>query len=522
MKPMRFGRISPLGLPAAMFAALLVQLPGVSSLEAQDQFGQLVDRIPRSANAVVILNMEKILGSPLGVQEGWKENLSKAFEAGVMRVPPKATRFVLAEQLDFQYMEPIWEAAVMDAGETITVEQIAEARGGKVDSVSDLPAVALPRDRFVVQFAPNTFGVMAPANRQEVYRWVQEIESDKPLSPYLQGAAVYSDKAGTDIIMAIDLEGVVGVKDVVSYLNAVDLPAEAKKDLASLAQWLAGVRGVRLGVTIGAQPVGKLAVDFRDNAPISAELAKTVFLGILAEGGMSLTDLESWKPAASGREVSLTGYFSKDGLRRVLSVVESPAPHDLGARPTGGAVSPSDAEGIKAAKTLEHFNSVTTLLTDIKKDMSGNLANLASMSLWFDKFARRIEALPTLNVDEEMLEYSAYAARQLRNASGAVRGMGIRSGVRQSQITAGPGTGWTAHAAGGGYRYGRWGGYGGGWGVATYSPYDEARAVGQERRKVRYQERGAMAANVHTIRDEIIQATNDIRRVMTERYQIQF
>ena len=69
-------------------------------------------------------------------------------------------------------------------------------------------------------------------------------------------------------------------------------------------------------------------------------------------------------------------------------------------------------------------------------------------------------------------------------------------------------------------RVGAGGGYGGG--VAVYNPYDEARAVSQERRKVRYQERGAMAMNVHTIRDEVIQATNDIRREMTQRYQIEF
>ncbi len=31
-----------------------------------------------------------------------------------------------------------------------------------------------------------------------------------------------------------------------------------------------------------------------------------------------------------------------------------------------------------------------------------------------------------------------------------------------------------------------------------------------------------MAMNVHTIRDEMAQATSDMRRLMTERYQIEF
>jgi hypothetical protein len=108
-------------------------------------------------------------------------------------------------------------------------------------------------------------------------------------------------------------------------------------------------------------------------------------------------------------------------------------------------------------------------------------------------------------------------ARQLRNASLAVRGMGIRSAVRQSQITSADGAG---YGYAGGYRYGRYGWYGGG--VVAYSPRAEVRAVGQERRKVRYQERGAMAGNVHMIRDEVIQATTDVRRSMTQRYQVEF
>ena len=39
---------------------------------AADEFQQLVSQIPRSANAVVLLNMEKAKQSPLGLKEDWK------------------------------------------------------------------------------------------------------------------------------------------------------------------------------------------------------------------------------------------------------------------------------------------------------------------------------------------------------------------------------------------------------------------------------------------------------------------
>ena len=86
-----------------------------ASAYAQDEFRQLVNQLPRSANAVVLLNMEKAKQSPMGVREGWTAKIEKAFEAGLVRAPPQATRFVLAADIDFEFMEPVWEAAVMDS-----------------------------------------------------------------------------------------------------------------------------------------------------------------------------------------------------------------------------------------------------------------------------------------------------------------------------------------------------------------------------------------------------------------------
>jgi hypothetical protein len=101
-----------------------------------------------------------------------------------------------------------------------------------------------------------------------------------------------------------------------------------------------------------------------------------------------------------------------------------------------------------------------------------------------------------------------------------VRTMGIRGGVRTSRIRSGDGT--VGYAYGGGYRYGRYGAYGGAGGYAVYNPRAEARDVTAQRQVVRAEERGTMAADVHTIRDQVIAATADMRRKMTQRYQIEF
>ena len=132
------------------------------------QFGELIKQIPRSANAVVLLNMEKAKQSPMGVREGWTKKVEKAFEAGLYPVPPQAKRFVLASQIDLEFMEPVWSAAIIDLAGNWSMEQIAKRHGGTLDTLSNLSAVALPNDSYAVQFAPQVLGAMSPATAATV------------------------------------------------------------------------------------------------------------------------------------------------------------------------------------------------------------------------------------------------------------------------------------------------------------------------------------------------------------------
>ncbi|MGD0519435.1 MAG: hypothetical protein ABSA26_18005, partial [Thermoguttaceae bacterium] len=133
---------------------------------AADEFQDLVNQIPRSANAVMLLNLEKAKNSPLGIKEDWKGKIENAFAAGASRVPPQVARFVMASQIDFEFMEPVWEVAIMDLDEEIPLGPLAKARGGTLDTIEGLPALLLPNDTYLVQLGPKTLGGMAPANRQ--------------------------------------------------------------------------------------------------------------------------------------------------------------------------------------------------------------------------------------------------------------------------------------------------------------------------------------------------------------------
>ncbi len=501
------------GIIALATTLLLLAGQGQRQSTAED-FKDLVAKVPSGANTIVVLNMEKVRNSRMGAREGWSKSLAQAHADGLFVAPPQATRFVLASQLDFEFVEPLWEAAVVETGAPVTVEEVVLSRGGVLDTLEGRTAAALSNDTYVVQLGPQLLCGMGPANRQVVLQWMRQLSAGQStLSPYLAKAGSFSDTAGTEIILAADLAGALAPQRVENYLGAhADLLKQAKVEPKAVADLLAGIQGIRLGIRIAEQPTARLAVDFNRAVSLPPEFVKQLLLTVLGDAGVMIDDLNQWTPQVSGTEASLSGTFTKNGLRRVTTLISSPAPS---METKEREASPSDSKNMGKA-TLARFQAVTGLFDDLKQDWR-DMKSLAHGAVYFDKYARKIEQMPILNVDPEMLDYSQFVAEQMRAASGAVRTMGVRGGVRESQVTA-PDAGVYSSGYGyGGYRYGAYGSYGG-----YYSPREQARDIGAERRRIQAQEKGVMAGNVSNVRDEVIAATNDIRRKMTQKYQMEF
>jgi len=499
-------------LPVFFTAISFFQFAGF----AADEFQDLVSQIPRSANAVVLLNMEKAKNSPLGLKEDWKGKIENAFAAGAFRVPPQAARFVMASKIDFEFMEPVWEVAIMDLDEEIPLEPLAKSRDGTLDTIEGLPALLLPNDTYLVQLGPKTLGGMAPANRQEVVRWIREVRkpSPPPLSPYLQKAAVYSDEAGSEIIMALDLDGVMSFERVGKYLKSHQKELdEWQADLVKTTQLFSSIQGIRIGVRIGEKQSSKIAVDLRTDASLVASYAKPLLLQVLSDKGALIEDFQSWTVKIKGSEISLAGTLSDSGRQRLMSVIDSPVSENSLAK--APSVSPGEKPAMEAKKSREYFRAVVGMADDLKKDMR-NVKNLASTNYFFDKYAKRIERMPILGVDEELLDYSAFVANTLRQASGSVKTMGIQTNVRQTQATGGGVYSDNGGYGYGGYRYGAYGAYGRGAQMA------DIKAAGAQKRVVGAEETAIMATDVQKLRQDIIAATTDIRRKMTQKYQIEF
>ena len=507
-------------LRVVVFCAVVAACLGPAASQSSAQFQDMVRHVPKGANAIMILNVDNILASPMGVREGWKANLEKAFAAGMIRVPPKANRFVLASQIDFEFMKPNWEAALAEAKRVPWMSKIAKEYEGTLDKIGETEAVVLPNDTYVVLLRKGTLGAMAPANRQAVANWLADLDLGVKLSDYLKKAAEYSDTAGTEIIIALDLAKAFAPSRIDRYLKTKKWLDEMKVDRTALDGILANLKGMRVGIRIGEVPFGKLSVDFSDTVSLSPEIAKRLLLEIIADGGMMIEDLDAWKPEVDGMTLSISGNLSAPGLRKILSVVESPAPAGKSADADEKEPSPGELAARCGQDTLRYFKTIDSFYKDLQQDLR-DARSLSHTKVWFNKYAKKIERMPILNIDPEMLDYGAFVAKGLRAASGSMTSMGINSAARQADIQGSSGN--NAYNYGGygvdrgGYGYGAAAGFN-----AVAGAYAGLRDEAHQRHVVRAEERSIAAMDCQQIKAVLVDATNNIRRKMTEKYKIEF
>jgi len=467
------------------------------SQAAAAQFNELAAKIPGTANAIVLLDGPKLLSSPLATKEGWKEKYEQAFASGLVSIAPDTQQLILASQIDYEFMRPVWEAAVGDLGRERSLADVARRTKGTIDPLGDTQAVALRDDAFLVAFGPKRLGVMSPANRQSVARWLREASSrtQSVLSPYLQGALTASQTSG--IVMAFDLQDAVP-PDVIRAKLATS-PALAGKNinLDAAAKALASIRGLSLEVAVTDGTFGRLMIHFNDDASILAPVAKPLLLEILASLGATIDDIEQWQVESEPQRITLRGPLSTAGRKRVFSLIDQPTSALIAIDKSGTGAELQD-QAQKGMASLAYYRSINSILDEVR-EKSKNAKTFGENALWFDKWARKIDRLPLLNVDAELLAFGRSVGVSLRNMATSLRGIGINTAARSAQI----------------YDSGSYG-YNG------YSYYAEWRDVDDERRAVKADEKAKGAISARSTAGDLATENARIRQVMSQKYQLEF
>jgi hypothetical protein len=229
------------------------------------------------------------------------------------------------------------------------------------------------------------------------------------------------------------------------------------------------------------------------------DLAKPLVLGALQNLGLHADELAAWKVTLAGKSIRMNGPLSADAQRRVFSVIELPVP-ELDAPADGSATAGSDAapanDSAAREASLAYFKSTEVLTADLRKGLKETKAT----SAWLERYAKRIDDLPVLHVDELLLDYGDKLAETFRVMSLSKRQAGIRAGVRATEGT-----------YAGFYDYNGYYNFG----STAYSSAADRRQAEKEEMSV--------ASDTRVQGWKLIDdATADIRRTLTKKYSVEF
>ncbi len=469
---------------------------------ARAGFEELLARVPAMANTIVLVDMQALLDSPAAKKAGWREKYEEAYAAGIASISPEATRAVLAAHLDPSSLQPAWFVVLFELDREPNMLTVARTYHGTPDEINGTKAVILPHNAYVVQFGPRVAGAMAPANRQTVARWLRDTDHEgfDHLAAPLKGA-IQQIEQGAQIVMVLDTQDAIPAEMVRQRIGTAKALEGQRYDVEALSKLVASMNSISMNVTVVDKPRGVASMRFGEDASMLNTYGKELFLEALDNRGMHLDDLQEWVGSAKGTEFDMVGELTADGLRRILSLVEHPvaslsmAPPEP---PQPSEVSADQAQQNQTSATLKYFKSVQTLMNDLKGKTKDS-KTIGLIGVWFGKYADKVDALPMLDVDPTMLDFSQSVSQRFREAQAAIQGIGIQSGAAKAQIY--------------GATYS--------WGSTSYGGYYHEN-VDPERRAAGAQARANGVTEARGIVQSIQEDTAKVRREMTQKYQVEF
>ena len=482
-----------------------------TSAVALADFNDLLRRVPGNANLLVMIDVEKMHASEYAKKQGWKKKHETWYVDSPVMMPPEARQFVIAAALDVGTMESVWEVAVMNMTESPSMSSIARAEGGRTDRFGGADAAWTPLDAYFIQLDERVMGVLHPANRQYASRWVRQKQTlgGESLSPFLKNASKKSD--ADDIVMALELRDAISAEEVLENLQTSRVVSQSDVDLEAMSEALSSIAGVTLRVRIGDKPRGQMKISFGRDVSIMKGFAKERLLEVLRNNGAMIEDFADWKfkIASNGKSIAIDGDLSSGALRKLLSIVELPVP--LKAGETASADPKSTDADAMGYTSQRYFKSVTSLVDGLRKKGGANIGH--SEAVWMVKYARKIDRLPILNVDADMVNFGGFVSGTLRDASGVLESYRQSARARAAAIM--------LERAPSRVAYGSL--YSGTRTTVRRSDLSAARRqFSADRRQVSEEELAAGAVEATAILQRIPAATSEVRKTMTERYKIGF
>jgi hypothetical protein len=488
--------------------ALVFLILAAADSRAATPFDDLLKRIPEQANAVLVVDVQAAHNSPLGKKENWAELHRKTAVGGIVSAPPSVLRVAVGAQINPATLQNTWEVTLVQLQREISLADLTTVVSGSPDTMAGQRVVLSPQNAFFVPFEPRVVGMMRPADRQATARWVRSAGAAKRVGlPYYLYQTIENMPRDAQALMAFDLDDVLDAEGLRQRFKKAKSVAGKGLDVEQLTKLFMGLHGVTVTLRVTDAINGEIRLDFTDPPTLIATAAKPLLLEALDAMGAGIDDLDDWQSRVSGKSIILSGKLSEEGMRKILSPLVRPAPMNIMTSESAGGKLSTDP---KAAASQRYFHSVQSLLNDLKQQKAKTFQQLA---YWHNQFAEKIDALPMLNVDEDLLKYGSAVSTTLRGLAN------LASGTYAAQKAAVNKSGEALIQVPNAYNYY---GYGPGWGFGVSLPGAATiNNYGMTNNMIARSGQTESALRLQTWKN-IDAASQDIRRQMVQKYQVEF
>jgi len=398
------------------------------------QFKDLIKYLPNDMNSVFLINAEKVFQSKLAEEKNFLQRYIELRDLMPLAMPPDAKRFILASDINVAQFAPRSEVVIVELLAPRTIETVAKLTGGTIDEVGG-KRCCIVNEMYVVQFSDTVYGAMWPTSRPEVAKWIRDINAGATgrLFPYVEKAFGYADNVGTEVILAIDLADVASPDTIRSALKMSRAMRGRDYDEAAFVKVLSGIQGITLGIRVTDKMTSRLKVDFAGDASALDQHARNLLVEVLGNSGAMLDEFRSWKPEIKGNELLLTGDLTEPGIRKLLSLISLDASMLAGESEPKVAINPkTEPEETKkriAANNARYVETIQQLVEDLKGGEKAD--SLEKYVMWIQNYARRIDRMPTFQIDPLLVKSGKQIADELDQIVKAVMEADARTRSRQ-------------------------------------------------------------------------------------------
>lgn len=405
----------------AWIATLTLVLPGICSSVSGAE-SSVLPWVPDSCNAVAVINVRKVLNSPLGRRAKWSDKVRQAYAEGLLSAPPWVRQVIRATTLGAASHgeSAVYSLYTMD--QQSVIPQIAKHEMAPVEKIGGKFAVRSPRGVIFIQLASGLLGSLQPSDRSIAARWVRVgAETHKPqLSSYLREAIDASENSS--ILLAVDLAGSIDQQRAQKWFSARSRDGKSRgieDDAQQLAALFVSLQGARIAVNVTDSITGRLQLDFGSSVGPRVEAVKAAVLQWLDDAGARVHLLADAKARASGNSFILESPLDDRALHRIVSFIQSP--HPLGAAEPLG-----NAESVKpnAIGSARYYDAVLQLLKSLDR-RNQSAQDYEKTAYWHESAAHKIDSLATIGVDPELATWGRDVSANLRALAASLRGVPV-------------------------------------------------------------------------------------------------